>query len=96
MKRSGYDGLLPAGMVVTGGGSQLVGLREAAREVSQRPVRMARPGNLRGLVDALNSPAYATAVGLLHWGMQGVIARPSKRRKVSGFNLKGWFGNLLP
>ncbi len=96
VKRSGYDGLLPAGMVVTGGGSQLVGLREAAREVSQRPVRMARPGNLRGLVDALNSPAYATAVGLLHWGMQGVIARPSKRRKVSGFNLKGWFGNLLP
>ena len=47
----------------------------------QRPVRLARPGNLRGLVDALNSPSYSTAVGLLHWGMQGVIARPSKRRK---------------
>ena len=96
VKRSGYDGLLPAGMVVTGGGSQLTGLREVARDVSQRPVRMARPGNLRGLVDALNSPSYATAVGLLHWGMQGVIARPSKRRKGGGFNWKGWFGNLLP
>ena len=97
VKRSGYDGLLPAGMVLTGGGSQLVGLREIAREVTQLPVRLAKPAALKGLVDSLNSPAFAGAVGLVNWGMHGVVAKPSKRRRGGGgFDLGGWFRNLWP
>ncbi|MCS7056233.1 MAG: cell division protein FtsA [Thermoflexales bacterium] len=97
IRRSGYDGLLPAGLVITGGGSLLPGIRESARETAGRPVRLTRPMNLHGLVDALQSPAFSTAVGMLHWGLQGVVAKPSKRRRFgSGLDLPGWLRNLLP
>jgi cell division protein FtsA len=98
VKRSGYDGLLPAGLVVTGGGAQLAALRDVAREVSNRPVRMARPMNLSGLVDSIQSPAFSTAVGLLDWGRQEIQARPQRRARLGlgKLNIKGWFGKLLP
>lgn len=69
IKRSGYDGLLPAGMVLTGGSSLLPGIKTIANQVTGLPVRIARPENLVGLVDQLNSPAYSTSVGLLKWAM---------------------------
>lgn len=67
IKRSGYDGLLPAGMVVTGGTSKLPGIAEVASEALILPVRTAQPENLRGLVDKLHDPSFSTSVGLLHW-----------------------------
>ncbi|HSM72780.1 MAG TPA: cell division protein FtsA [Anaerolineales bacterium] len=67
IKRSGYDGLLPAGLVLTGGASALPGMKNIASEVLDIPVRIAQPENLLGLVDRLNSPAYSTSVGLLRW-----------------------------
>lgn len=78
MKRSGYDGLLPAGIVFCGGSSQLAGLRELAQSYFGLPVRVAAPKNLSGLVDVLGTPAYATSVGLLHWGLQYDRARLRK------------------
>jgi len=69
IKRSGYDGLLPAGMVLTGGVSNLPGIRNLAHQVLQLPVRIGSPDNLIGLVDQLHSPAYSTSIGLLHWAM---------------------------
>ncbi|MGQ9904286.1 MAG: cell division protein FtsA, partial [Anaerolineae bacterium] len=81
IKRSGYDGLLPAGLVITGGGALLPGLRDVARDVTNLPVRIAQPTGLHGLVDTLHSPAYSTAIGLLKWGMHDIVARPSKRRR---------------
>jgi cell division protein FtsA len=93
VKRSGYDGLLPAGMVLTGGGSLLAGLRDVARESTQLPVRLAKPARLSGLVDSLNGPGYSSAVGLVDWGMHGVVAKPSKRKR-GGFG--DWLKNLLP
>lgn len=67
IKRSGYDGLLPAGMVLTGGTSLLPGIREVGASVLQFPVRIGQPEELRGLVDQLRSPAYSTSLGLLEW-----------------------------
>lgn len=67
IKRSGYDGLLPAGLVLTGGSSQLPGMREVAAEVLELPVRTAAPENLRGLVDQLQTPAYSASIGLMDW-----------------------------
>jgi len=67
IKRSGYDGLLPAGLVLTGGASALPGMKRIASEVLNMPVRVAQPENLTGLVDRLSSPAYSTSVGLLRW-----------------------------
>ncbi len=67
IKRSGYDGLLPAGMVLTGGSSSLPGLSKYARRMFNFPVRVAQPGNMLGMTDQLHDPAYATSVGLLEW-----------------------------
>lgn len=57
IKRSGYDNLLPAGMVLTGGTSLLPGIRQLAIKVLGMPVRTAQPEKLLGLADKLNSPA---------------------------------------
>jgi cell division protein FtsA len=69
IKRSGYDGLLPAGMVLTGGSSRLPGIRMLASDVMGMPVRLGEPANLVGMVDQLRSPAFSTSVGLVHWAM---------------------------
>ena len=89
IKRSGYDGLLPAGMVLTGGSSLLPGMRTLASKVLGMPVRNAQPEKLIGLADKLNSPAYSTSVGLLYWAaaMQAVPMMDGSRKKSK--QLKG-------
>jgi cell division protein FtsA len=77
IKRSGYDGLLPAGMVLTGGTSNLPGIRSLASNLLGLPVRIAKPENLVGLVDQLHSPAYSTSVGLLYWALLMSETAPS-------------------
>jgi cell division protein FtsA len=108
VKRSGYDGLLPAGMVLTGGTSALPGIKRIASEVLGLPVRTAQPDNLTGLVDKLSSPAYSTSVGLLRWAAtmrehDVVISsdtrnrRRSKGEKNMDFDaIKNWMKRLLP
>jgi cell division protein FtsA len=107
IKRSGYDGLLPAGMVLTGGTSALPGIRQLASQVLGLPVRTAQPENLVGLVDQLKSPAFSTGVGLLHWAaalaeddLSSTRGRKQRRGKIeSHMNLdpvKDWFRRLLP
>jgi cell division protein FtsA len=99
VKRSGYDGLLPAGLVLTGGGSSLPGMREVGRDVARLPVRIAMPTNLHGLVDSIRTPAYATSVGLVKWGMLNMVAKPARRRRglpSINLNMKGWLSNLFP
>ena len=66
--RAAGVGMLPAGIILTGGASQLAGAAELGREVLQMPVRVAAPSGIGGLVDTLLNPGYSTAVGLLQWG----------------------------
>ncbi len=108
IKRSGYDGLLAAGMVLTGGTAALPGIRSTATDVLGMPVRTAQPENLTGLIDKLNSPAYSTSVGLLRWALtmhehEVAITSGAKRRRRSkgdkSMNLdavKNWMKRLLP
>ena len=70
IKRSGYDGLLRAGAVITGGCSNLPGMREVAARTLDMPVRMAKPEKLTGMADALRHPSFSTSVGLLRLGLQ--------------------------
>ncbi len=87
--RVGMLNYLPAGMVLTGGASRMPGTRPLASQIMGMPVRVAGPTELKGLVDQLNSPAYATSVGLLLWlrkeveGMAAVqpAARKGRRRE---------------
>lgn len=107
IKRSGYDGLLPAGVVLTGGTSALPGISRVASEVLGMPVRTGQPQDLKGLVDKLNSPMYSTSVGLLQWAVsmhdhQIAVSSGNKRRRTRGESsmkfdsVKDWFKRLLP
>lgn len=68
IKKSGFGGMTPSGVVVTGGGAETVGLLEAARRNLAMPVRVGLPANLTGLVDEVISPAFAASCGLLQYG----------------------------
>lgn len=95
---SEYDGLLPAGIVLTGGTAQLRGITTVAERVLGVPARVATPHNIVGMVEALHSPAYATSVGLLRWATADRyhyqargVTQSEWGRRVSGF-----FRTLLP
>ena len=60
--------LVPGGLVLTGGSSNLAGIDALGREILKMPVRVGAPLNVYGMSDQLNNPAYATVVGLLLWG----------------------------
>lgn len=65
LRRSGYEDLIAAGIVLTGGTSKMEGVVELAEEIFHMPVRLARPVGVSGLSDEINNPIYSTAVGLL-------------------------------
>ena len=65
---AGGAGMLPAGLILTGGGAQLAGIAELGREVLEMPVRVVGPTGVGGLTDSILTPAYATSIGLLQWG----------------------------
>lgn len=68
LPRSDYESVVPAGIVFTGGSSNIAGLETLGRDITQLPVRVGMPLNIYGITDALRDPAYATGVGLLLWG----------------------------
>jgi len=94
IKRSGYDGLLRAGAVITGGGAQLEGMRDIAEGVFGFPVRLGKPGNLTGMAETLRHPAYSTSVGLLHLGLQMAPA-PMGSNGSANNGLGGLLGSLV-
>ena len=85
-------GMLPAGIILTGGASQLAGVSELGREVLQMPVRVAGPSGIGGLVDTLLTPAYSTSVGLLQWGATSLAA--SEPTRYESAPALGIFGRL--
>jgi cell division protein FtsA len=105
IRRSGYEGLLPAGIVLTGGAALLPRFDELVREMLGMPVRIGSPTNLTGLSDAVDSPPYATGVGLVKWGMINGMRTPSTghNREAEPGNwravydrFKGWLREFLP
>jgi cell division protein FtsA len=110
IKRSGYDGLLPAGVVLTGGSSALPGIRTIAQRVLGVPVRIAKPEKIVGMVDRLDSPAYSTSVGLLRWAFLMSEFSPQREKRRPGSSrtsetqggelnwekIKDWLRRLLP
>jgi cell division protein FtsA len=79
IERAGYAGMLPAGVVMTGGAAQLSGSARLGREVLQAPVRVAGPSGVEGLTDHLLTPAFSTSLGLLMWGARSVQGYESAR-----------------
>jgi cell division protein FtsA len=68
--KSGYDGSLASGVVMTGGSTLLPGMVEMGEDVMGMPARLGVPMHVGGLVDVISSPIYATGVGLVLYGMK--------------------------
>ncbi len=101
IKRSGHSGMLPAGVVLTGGGARLGGAAELAREVFQMPVRIGSPQGVGGLMDQIGNPAFATPIGLLLWGAHHAGEEPLTYAAGPGLgNIGGrvadWIRGLFP
>jgi cell division protein FtsA len=84
LRESGHDGLLPGGVVLTGGTALLPDLADLTREVLGLRARVGTPRKLAGLGDSLAGPAFATGVGLAHWGLARQEAPPVARRAAPG------------
>jgi cell division protein FtsA len=97
VKRSGYDGLLPAGVVLCGGTAQLSGIQEFGRDILDLPVRIGTPQAIHGLVDKVSNPAHAVGAGLMRWGLT-VDMRPQLRSFEPGIGQRvlNWLRVLLP
>ena len=98
LKRSGFEELVAAGVVLTGGGSKMEGAVDLAEEVFHMPVRVGAPQYVSGLVDVIRNPVYATGVGLLLFGNSDDAAyRQPRRLESNGVweRMKNWFhGNF--
>ena len=81
LPRSEYEALVPAGLVLTGGSSNLSGIDALGRDILRLPVRVGSPIDIYGITDSLHDPAYATSVGLLLWGMKPKSANSWKSRR---------------
>ncbi len=101
LARINRDGMLPAGAILTGASVKMPGILDLARETLNLPVQIGYPQNFDGVVDKIDDPAYATAIGLILWGSR-------LENRSYGFNLKGfspkklvsgvsdWFKSLFP
>lgn len=91
---------LPAGVVLCGGTAQLAGIRRLAAEIFRAPVRIGTSTGIYGLTDQISTPAYATSIGLLKWGLDQEFEPPSSRGGLPlsniGSAVTNWLRNFLP
>jgi cell division protein FtsA len=90
IKKSGFGGQTPAGIVLTGGGALTVGIRESARRTLAMPVRIGLPTDMKGIIDEVQHPAFSTAIGLIMYGARNTSSRSSSMGglslpKIGGF-----------
>ncbi len=99
LDRSGYHGLLPGGIVLTGGTALTEGIVELASEELQRPVRVGYPEAVGGLADVIHSPDFATGVGLLLYGSKRINSLEEGEDSLSlkglAKKVKKWFKDLF-
>jgi cell division protein FtsA len=99
LRRSGFEELLAAGVVLTGGSSKMEGVTELAEEVFHLPVRLGVPKHVGGLADVVRNPIHATGVGLLLFGNQEMLENHPAAKSGDGKSMlarmKSWFqGNF--
>ena len=100
LRRSGYENLIAAGIVLTGGSSKMEGVIELAEEVFHMPVRLGVPQYASGLIDVVRNPIHATGVGLLLFGHMSEQLSESGKSSRGGMSsafgrIKNWIqGNL--
>ncbi len=100
LSAAGRAGMLPAGVVLTGGGVKLPGTVEVAKRTFRLPCAIGTPVDALTAIDKLNDPAFTTAVGLVHWGLVA-NDRQSSGSPFSSMNqatdkIRHWFKSLMP
>jgi cell division protein FtsA len=101
LTRSGYEEMINSGVVITGGSSELTGIPEVAEQVFNCPARIGYPQKITGLVEVVNKPMYATAVGLVVYGAKR--AKRGKKFRIRDTNIftrvmermKKWFKDVI-
>jgi hypothetical protein len=102
LKKSGFSGLTPAGVVICGGGAQTIGIVDSAKRTLNMPVRVGIPTGISGLIDDIEGPAFATSVGLLKYAHQSQTSEASSPSlpslPISGVfsKIKSLIKSLLP
>ena len=92
LKKSGFGGMTPSGVVLCGGGAQTVGVVDAARRTLSLPVRIGLPEEITGLVDDIKTPEFATAIGLV----KHAFKKGEMPNKTFSWNIVGGFFNRIP
>jgi cell division protein FtsA len=100
LKKAGKDGMLPAGVVISGGGSKLPGFAVLVRDTLGLPVRIAKPVGVEAF-DAAMDPAFAVALGLVSWGFGREVVegrRPLESSAIGSWfsSATRWLKNFLP
>jgi len=99
LERIGRSGMLPAGALLTGAAAKAPGVLDLARDVLGLPVQMGFPVDIGGVIEKVDDPAYATALGTLIWGMREGGSSPlvgSIQFKRAAQRVGSWFKSLLP
>jgi cell division protein FtsA len=90
LRRSGFEELIAAGVIITGGSAKMEGAVELAEEVFHMPVRLGAPQHVDGLSDVVRNPIHATGVGLLLYGYENLSRRRRRSTPVSGNAAEIW------
>lgn len=83
LERAGIANRIPSGVIITGGGAEIVGVEDSAKRMLSLPVRIGSPRGVTGLIDDIISPSFATPVGLVLYG-----AKQEPKEKLTGFGKK--------
>jgi cell division protein FtsA len=96
LKKTGFEDMFASGVVLTGGTALMEGVQDAAERYLGMPVRRGTPRNIGGLMDVVNSPIYATGVGLVLYGAENQREAPRKFRSGSPVSrLWKWLGEYI-
>ncbi|MEI7511551.1 MAG: cell division protein FtsA [Candidatus Peregrinibacteria bacterium] len=90
LRKVGRDGMLPAGAILSGAAIKMPGTLELAREALEIPVQIGFPQDIQGMIDKIDDPSYATAIGLILWG----IRHNTPQRYGFSFGLGGLFSGI--
>jgi cell division protein FtsA len=99
--QSGYEDMMNSGVVITGGSAELPGVPEVAEQIFNTPARVGYPQGISGLVEIVNKPMYATAVGLVLYGAK--TGKKGKKFRIRDNNIfhsvmdrmKRWFKDVI-
>jgi cell division protein FtsA len=97
LRRTGYEDMVAAGVVITGGSSKLEGMAELAEEILHLPVRVGEPMHIGGMEQVVRNPIHATGVGLVMYGLHNQVVTQAEPLRIptAAANMDTSFGGIF-